>query len=591
MPVQQTQRRLAAVLAADVAGYTRLMGADEEGTINTWWSYRQDIVDPIIKEYSGRIVKLTGDGFLAEFISATNAVLAAYAIQKSIESRVKDIPEEKRMWFRMGVNLGDIFWDDEDIYGDDVNIAARLEGLADPGSILISRAVFDNVKRVAQLTFEDQGEKVLKNIPEPVQAYRVVGELGNHSCMSGDPEVISSNQQEIVNPNSLTVLPFAVFGDDSEQEYFADGFTDDLITELARFTGLFVTSRNASFAFKDKNLDLREVGKQLGVAYCLEGSVRKMGDRIRITCQLINTHTGDHVWAEKYDCDFTELFEVQDELAKSIVSMVAGRMERETLVLAKKKKPADMYAYECLLRGLEVHRLGGVTQESAEQALHWFNMAIEKDPEYGRAYAWHACAITTLGEWTGDDYKDEAVASGRRGLELDENEPECHRIMGSLSLYSRDFDKAEYHFQRALDLNPNHPYLVGRMGEIYNFLGDGEKALEYQNRATTLDPLLPSYCRELEAAAHYVLGNYRDTVSVVSQLLHKSKRSHAYLVAALSHLDDDVALRKAAGELLISNPSFSIGNFLETEFYKDDDIPRQLAIDLKKAELPDTVAA
>jgi len=588
---QQAQRRLAAVLAADVAGYTRLMRNDEEGTINTWWSYRQDIIDPIIKEYSGRIVKLTGDGFLAEFISATNAVLAAYAIQKSIEPRVIDIAEEKRMRFRMGVNLGDIFWDDEDIYGDDVNIAARLEGLADPGSILISRAVFDNVKRVAQLTFENQGEQVLKNISEPVQAFRVVGELGNHSCMSGDPEVISGYQQEIANPNSLAVLPFAVFGEDSEQEYFADGFTDDLITELARFTELFVTSRNASFALKGQNLDLREVGKQLGVAYCLEGSVRKMGDRIRITSQLINTETGDHVWAEKYDCNFTELFEVQDELAKSIVSMVAGRLERETLDMAKKKKPADMYAYECLLRGLENHRLGGVTQESAEQALHWFNMAIEKDPEYGRAYAWRACGISTLAEWTGDDYKVEAIASGRRGLELDENEPECHRIMGSISLYDRDYERAEYHFQRVLELNPNNAYLVGRLGELYNFLGDGKKALEYQNRATKLDPLLPTYCRELEAAAHYVLGSYRDTVSVVSQLLHKSKRSHAYFVAALSHLDDEMTLRKAVDELLIANPSFSINTFLETEFYKDEEVPRQLAIDLKKAGLPDTVVA
>ena len=588
---QQAQRRLAAVLAADVAGYTRLMHADEEGTINTWWSYRHDIVDPIIKEYSGRIVKLTGDGFLAEFISATNAVLAAYAIQKSIEPRVKDIAEEKRMWFRMGVNLGDIFWDDEDIYGDDVNIAARLEGLADPGSILISRAVFDNVKRIAQLTFENHGEHVLKNISEPVQAYRVVGELGNHSCMSGDPEIISSNQQEIANPNSLAVLPFAVFGDDSEQEYFADGFTDDLITELARFTELFVTSRNASFSLKGQNLDLREVGKQLGVAYCLEGSVRKMGDRLRITCQLINTHTGDHVWAEKYDRNLTDLFEVQDELARSIVSMVAGRMERETLILVKKKKPVDMYAYECLLRGLEHQRLGGVTQESAEQALHWFNTAIEKDPEYGRAYAWRACAISSLAEWTGDDYKDEAIASGRRGLELDESEPECHRIMGSIALYDRDFEKARYHFQRALDLNPNSAWIVGRLGELHNFLGDGQKALEYQNRAKTLDPLLPTYCRELEAAAHYVLGSYRDTVNVVSQLLHKSTRSHAYLVAALSHLDDEVTLRKAVDELLIANPGFSISNFLESEFYKDEEVLQRLAIDLEKAGLPEAVAA
>jgi len=588
---QQTQRRLAAVLAADVAGYTRLMRIDEEGTINTWWSYRREIIDPIVAEHSGRIVKLTGDGFLAEFVSATNAVLAAYAIQKSIEPRVKDIPEDKRMLFRMGVNLGDIFWDDEDIYGDDVNIAARLEGIADPGSILISRAVFDNVKRVAQLTFENRGEQVLKNISEPVQIYRVVGELVNHSWLSGDPDILSGQQQEIDNPNSLAVLPFAVFGSDPEQEYFSDGFTDDLITELARFGQLFVTSRNASFALKDRNVDLREVGKQLGVAYCLEGSVRKMGERVRITCQLINTRSGDHVWVEKYDCNLADLFDVQDEMAKSIVSMVAGRLEHESLVAAKKKKPADMYAYECLLRGLEHHRLGGVTQKNEEQALYWFDMAIEKDPEYGRAHAWRACALYSLADWTGDDCMDQGLAAGRRGLELDENEADAHRIMGSISLYIRDFDKAEYHFQKGLALNPNHAYIVGRMGELYNFLGDGEKALEYQDRAKKLDPLLPAYCRELEAVAYYVLGNYHDTVSVVSQLLHKSQRSCAYQVAALSHLGDVTDLSKAVEELLISNPSFSIRNFLGTEFYKDDDIPRQLAKDLKKAGLPDTVAA
>ena len=588
---QQAQRRLAAVLAADVAGYTRLMRLDEEGTINTWWSYRREIIDPIVAEHSGRIVKLTGDGFLAEFASATNAVLAAYAIQKSIEPRVKDIPEEKRMLFRMGVNLGDIFWDDEDIYGDDVNIAARLEGIADPGSILISRAVFDNVKRTARLTFENKGEQTLKNISEPVQAYRVIGELEDHSLMSGDPEVLTSQRQDIDNLNSLAVLPFAVFGGDPEQEYFADGFTDDLITELSRFSQLFVISRNASFALKGQNIDLREVGKQLGVAYCLEGSVRKMGDRVRITSQLINTRTGDHVWADKYDRNLADLFAVQDELANSIVSIVAGKIERESLVAAKKKKPADMYAYDCLLRGLEHHRLGGVTQEDEEQALHWINMAIEKDPEYGVAYAWRACVVSGLEEWTGEDNSDQWSADSQRALELDDNEAESHRIMGSIALYYRDFEKTEYHFQRALDLNPNNAWIVGRMGNLYIFLGDAKKGLECQNRAKTLDPLLPSYCRELEVVAHYGLGNYKDAVRVTSQLLHKSQRTHAYRVAALCHLDNEESLHKAVEELLISNPNFSVSNFLKTETYRDDDIPLQLARDFKKAGFPDTVAA
>ena len=588
---QKVQRRLAAVLAADVAGYTRLMRADEEGTIDTWWSYRKEIVDPVVAEFSGRIVKLTGDGFLAEFASATNAVLAAYAMQKRIEPRAKKATDERAMRFRMGVNLGDIFSDDEDIYGDDVNIAARLEGIAAPGSILISQAVFDKVKRTAQLRFESHGEQNLKNISEPVAAYRVVGELGNHSCMSGNPEALPDNPPAAVQENSLAVMPFAVFGGDPEQEYFADGFTEDLITELARFHQLFVTSRNASFAFKGQNLDLREVGKQLGVTYCLEGSVRKMGERIRITSQLINTQSGDHVWAEKYDCTLSELFDTQDELAASIVAVVAGRIERETLASAKKKPQIDMQAYDYLLRGLEQHRLGGVTQVNAEQGLHWFNRAIDKDPDYARAYAWQACAISTLAEWTGEEFMESATAAATRGLQLDDNDAECHRIIGSVSLYSKDFDKAVYHFERALALNPSNAYIVGRMGEVYNFLGDGQKALEYQTKAIKLDPLLPSYCRELEAAAHYVLGNYPSTVSVVSELVHKSRRALTYAAAAHSHLGDETLQKRAVEALLVSDPGFTIENFMKSEFYREEVIPERLTEDLIKVGLPVKAAA
>ena len=409
--------------------------------------------------------------------------------------------------------------------------------------------------------------------------------------MTGDPDAVSGRQREIVNSNSIAVLPFAIFGGDPEQEYFSDGFTDDLTTELARFTDLFVTSRNASFNLKGRNVDPREIGRQLGVAYCLEGSVRKMGERIRITSQLINTRTGDHVWADKYDCVLTELFDVQDELAMAIVSAVAGRVEHESLIAAKRKKPANMQAYDCLLRGLEHHRLGGVTKHDAEQALYWFNMAIEKDPEYGRAHAWRACAMGGLAEWTGEDCWDECVAAGRRGLELDENEAECHRIMGTICLYAGDYEKTKFHFQRAFTLNPNSAWIVGRLGDLHIFLGDGEKALDYMNRAKKLDPLLPTYCRELEAAAHYVLGNYTETVNVVAQLLHISIRAHAYRVAALSHLDDDTTLRKAVDELLISKPSFSIKNFLDIELYRDDKMLQQLENDLIKAGLPETIAA
>jgi adenylate cyclase len=583
--VQQAKRRLAAVLAADVAGYTRLMREDEDTTIDNWWAHRRNVIDPTVADFSGRVVKLTGDGFLAEFGSATNAILAAWSMQNQFEASAAEQPESLRMRFRIGVNLGEIVWDDEDIYGDGVNIAARLESIAEPGTVIVSQSVFDQVKRTAQLAFDCIGPQALKNIAEPVTAYRVVCDLSSHSYVSGDPGSIPRRAREAIEPNSLAVLPFDVFGGDSEQEYFADGFTEDLITELSRFKGLFLTSRNSSFAFKGQALDLRDLGKRLGVAFGLEGSVRKMGERVRITAQLINTRSGNHVWAEKYDCTLDHLFEVQDALAQSIVANVAGRMERDNLAAARQKKPADMAAYDCLLRGLEHHRLGGVTREAAEQAVHWFGIAIEKDPNYGLAHAWRACSLDALSVWTGENYFDEEIAEVSRALELDENDAEAHRIMGSICMGRRDFEKTEYHFQRALALNPNNPWILGRIGELYNFLGDSRKALEYQQRAVVLDPLLPAYCREIEVIAQYIQGSYEQSAQVVSQLLHKSLRACAYNVAAYCHLDDEPGLERARAALMAVSPGFSIDRFLEKEHYRDDDIPRRLREDLEHAGL------
>jgi len=583
----KAERRLAAVLAADVASYSRLMQLDEEHTIQTWWEYRRELIDPEIARHAGRIVKLTGDGFLAEFTSATSAVNAAYNLQNLIEHRARSQPANKRMRFRMGVNLGDIFYDDEDVYGDDVNIAARLEGLADPGSVLVSRSVFDQTKRASNLVFEDIGDQHLKNMSEPVRAYRILRETGNHSCMVGDLSDGASSTQLSVKPNSVVVLPFSNFSEDPDQEYFADGFTEDLITELSRFTDLTVLSRNASFSLKGQNMDAREIGERLAVNYCLEGSVRKMGQRVRVTGQLIRAASGDHVWADKFDCSVDDLFDAQDDFARSIVVKVAGKVEQESLNAFKKKKPENMEAYECLLRGLEHHRLGGITKESAFEAMRWIDLALEKDPGYGRAYAWRACAIGNRASWTGEEWWDDAIHMSRRALELDESDPECHRIAGSLALYQRDFDRAKYHFSRALQINPNHAYILGRMGELYLFLGEPEKALEYQNQAVQLDPSLPGYCRELEAIAYFVLGDYQKVVNVVAELPRKPRRCCAYAVAALTHLNDDHLLSRGIEELLACDPEFSISEMMKSEYYWSGDLAARLEGDLRAAGLPE----
>lgn len=583
--MHSTPRRLTTLLAADVVGYSARMEASETVTLEQL-AFVVELLEHHVAEGDGRVFARAGDGFLAEFASPVAAVQAGFELQRSLLSTAREGKHDLRL--RIGLHLADVVVDGDDLLGDGVNIAARVEGLAEPGGVLITRNVFDQVKRTAQLAFEDLGEKRLKNISEPIQLFRVVGELGNHSYVSGTPDHLKPKETTEIQPHSIAVLPFANLSDDPDQEYFAEGITEDLITELARFGEIFVVSRNASFAYKGRNVDLRQVGRELGVAHCLEGSVRRMGARVRITGQLIGTADGDHLWAEKYDCTLDELFDVQDELVAKIVASVAGRMERQTRAAARRKKPADMLAYDCLLHGLEHHRLGAVTREDAEQAVAWFDRAIEKDPGYGRAYAWRSCAMSTLArQWTHQNVFEEAVQMVLKGLELDPDNAEAHRIMGSVSLYLRDYRKSEHHFLRALELNPNHAYIVGRTGELYTFLGEGEKALAYQRRAVQLDPLLPAYCRELEAVAHYVLGDHRETADVVAEMPRPTRRALVYALAAQAHLDDGAALVRLREALHRLDPEFTVSGFVAMEAYRDPAFPQRLADDLLAVGLRD----
>lgn len=576
------ERRLSTIVAADVAGYSARMGSDENETIRRV-SALTELMEANVAAHGGRVFSRAGDGFLSEFSSPVSAVRAAYELQQDLAS--PELTQTIGLEMRIGIHLADVVVDGDDLLGDGVNIASRIEAASSPGSVLVSSTVFDQVKRTAQLKFEHLGEKNFKNISDPVTVYGVLGELGSHSCATAlvEGEQLPDLEEQQRQPNSVVVIPFKNVSNDADQDYFADGFTEDLITELSRFPDIFTISRNASFGLKGSNADARDLGKTLGVHYCLEGGIRKLGNRVRINSYLVNADTGDQVWTEKNDCDFDDLFDAQDELIAKIVSSVAGQIVRQVEASAKRKRPNDLEAYECVLRGLEFHRIGGVTEENANEALGWFDEAVKRDPQYGRAYAWRACALATVAEWTGKDVWNELVEMGRLAVELGETDAESHRIAGSLALYSKEFDKALFHFKRALELNPNHAFVVGRTGEVYNFLGDGKTALEYQKRAKNLDPFLPEYCRELEAIAYYVLGDYQRCYQVVDEFSRLSRRAAAYRAAAAVRINEPDKLQQAVKALLTTDPKFDPRQFVQTEFYKDDRMIDQLKSDLGQA--------
>lgn len=562
-------------MAADIVGYSAQMQRDETGTLDRT-TRLTTLLQRTAARHNGRIFNRAGDGFFLEFSSPVAAVRCAYETQLHLAEPASR--QSIGLELRIGLHLADVIVEGDDLLGDGVNIASRIEGLAEPGTVLLSGAVFDYAKRGAQLRFQKLGERPLKNIEHTVTLYTVIGELGMQSlgtAMIEEPRLPEPARSERL-VNSIAVVPFRNLSSDPDQEYFAEGLTDDLITELARFPDVTVISRNASFGLKGIDANAPDIGRSLAARFCLEGGVRKLGSRVRISAHLTDTESNEQVWAERADCSMDELFDIQDDLVAKIVSCVAGQIERQAEALARRKRPKDLEAYECLIRGLSYHRLGGVTRENAEQALRWFDEALDRDPEFGRAYAWRACALATVSEWTGEDVWDELMRAGKRAIELDETDADSHRIVGSLAFYQSDFALAKYHFNRALTLNPSHAYVVGRTGELYNFLGDGKTALTYLERAKMLDPFLPEYCRELEAVAHYVQGDFETCYRVVGEFSRLTRRSAAYRAAAATQLNQPERTQTAARDLLMLDPQFDAEQFIQTEYYKDRDFAHLL---------------
>jgi adenylate cyclase len=438
------ERRLTAILAADVVGFSRLMGADEAGTLADLKNIRTNFIDGKIAEHHGRIVKLTGDGMLVEFPSVVNAVACAAEMQQGMRERGATAPGSRRIELRVGVNLGDVIVEGDDIYGDGVNVAVRLEGIAEPGGIAVSESVRDQVGNRLALSFQDRGEQQLKNIEKPIRVYNIRLE---------EPVDVAMNSKTDDRP-SIAVLPFNNMSGDPEQEYFSDGITEDIITDLSKISGLFVVARHTSFTYKNKPIKVQQVGQELGVGYILEGSVRKAGTRVRVTSQLISANDGGHVWAERFDRDLTDIFAIQDEITEAIVEQLKIKLPLQEKKSIERAPTDNVEAYTYYLRGRDfLHR---TSKRYLELSRRMFAKAIELDPNFARAYAGIASCDTLLYTLYQVDISPEGILEmAAKALALDSQLAEAHAARGAALSAARQFDEADAEFERALALDPN----------------------------------------------------------------------------------------------------------------------------------------
>ena len=553
----RVQRRLAAILAADVAGYSRLMGADEEGTLARLKAHRRELIDPKIKEHRGRIVKTTGDGMLVEFASVVDAVRCAVDVQRGTAERNADVPPEKRIEFRVGINLGDIIIDGDDIHGDGVNIAARLEGLAQPGAVYISGTAYDQVRDKLDLAFEDMGEQQVKNIARPVRVFRIPAPVSGQPTASAEPVLALPDKP------SIAVLPFENMSGDPEQEFFSDGMAEDIITALSKLRWFFVIARNSTFAYKGKSPDVRQVARELGVRYVLEGSVRKAGSRVRISAQLVDGTTGNHIWAERYDRELADIFAVQDDITRSVVGAIEPQLYAAENLRIQSKPPENLDAWGCVIRALS--HLGRYTKEDSEQALQLLRQAVALSPRYAKAHSVLAFAEARSVVYGGDIdiVLSAARQDARAALALDDDDPWSYFASGVVEWYASRYDDAIAWFRRAIEMNQNFALAHGCSAGALARGGQPDKALEAVDRAIRMSPRDPLNVTFLHFAgvAHFAAERYAEGVACEEQVLRERRnvpyalRMLAACYVGLGQLDK---ARATISELLRLNPESSI---------------------------------
>ncbi len=520
MAEERTERRLAAIMSADVAGYSRLMGKDETGTLSALKSLRKDVFAPQVAAHKGRVVKLMGDGALVEFPSIVNAVDCAIAVQLALSERTAD----DSIKLRIGINLGDIIIEGSDIYGDGVNVAARIQEVAEPGGVALTAVVHDQVSGKVEATFADTGEHELKNIAKPVRVWH-----WSDGSVAGNAEPLA-----LPDKPSLAVLPFTNMSGDPEQEYFADGITEDIITELSRFPSLFVIARNSSFTFKGRAVNVTEVGRSLGVRYVVEGSVRKAGSRVRVTAQLIEAATANHLWAERYDRDLEDVFAVQDELVRTITSTVGGRVDVAGQARAERLSEASLLAYDHVLRALAEWQQ--MNKEGNRRSREHLERAIDLDPRVPRAH--RLLTEVLVMDWMAHWVEDRTAAltaafeNAKRAVALDESSSEALATLGSIQLYRREFDDAQHSFERAIKLNPNDDQALAMYGMYLTSVGRADEAVAQYDLSTRINPLQPDWVDWVRGIACFTARRYDEAITTLRFIKDPVNEVRFWLVAS-----------------------------------------------------------
>lgn len=574
------QRRLAAIMSTDVVGYSRMMEADEAGTLAALRRIRLDTLEPLLATHQGRLVKLMGDGALIEFASAVNAVQCAVDLQNTMSKENQDRPETERILLRVGISLGDIVIEASDIFGDGVNLAARLEALAEPGGICVSASIHEQVKRKLDIGFDDLGPKSLKNIGEPVQVYRAVLQQAGTASAAHAPSL------RLPAKPSLAVLPFTNMGGDAE-DMFVDGLTEDLITDLSRHAGLFVIARHSTFAYKGKVLDVRHIARDLGVRHVLEGSARRAAGRVRINVQLIDAVGGDHLWADRFDRDLEDIFAVQDEVTARIVEALVGRL---TAPPPARNRPKSLEAYDLVVRARGLMWSFAGTPDAVRESEVLARQAIAIDPDYAEAYRWLAFCLWSLWNFTiepAQAVKPQSVAMAEKAVALDPNDAGNQWVLGYLLAYERRWEDSDAHFDAALRLDPNDADTLAMRADLLALSGKPAETLDFIQRALRLNPQPAGWYYWVEGIAFYVAGRYEAAVEVLRKKETYRTASRRLLAASLAQLGRLAEARQEAALFMSTNPGFTVSHWVNTQPSRDKPTIDHFADGYRKAGLPE----